>query len=105
MPAGINNEAWNEIGLAGLKVIMGLALVGGVGGWVDIVRPTRIGRGTWERAREVLVRYGLAIEEQRGREVQLRLTERGWAVAKLLFEIDSILSSSSMPSTTTSSPG
>ncbi len=72
------------------------------------MRPTRIGRGgTWERAREVLVRYGLAIEEQRGgREVQLRLTERGgWAVAKLLFEIDSILSSSSMPSTTTSSPG
>ncbi len=61
-------------------------------------------QGSWDKAREVLTKYGLATEEQRGREVQLRLTERGWAVARLLLEVDSLLSSST-PSTTTSSSG
>ncbi|WP_054856117.1 hypothetical protein [Vulcanisaeta sp. JCM 16161] len=40
----ISNETWNEVGLAGLKILMGLALIGGVGGWMDVVGLTRVGR-------------------------------------------------------------
>ncbi len=93
------------IGLAGLKILMGLALAGGSGSYVDIVSLTHVGRASWEDALVTLPLYDLAKVVKSGRNIQLVLTERGAKVASLLLEIDGLLPAGETSSKTTTSPG
>lgn len=84
-------EVWEDIGIAGLKVLLALYENGGEAGFITLAYKAHIGKLTWVAAREKLAKYGLVEVVTQGQRRWLRLTRKGWEVAEHLKAIEDLI--------------
>ena len=82
---------WEELGVAGLKVLLALYENGGEANFITVAYTAHIGRETWYVVRDKLAKYGLAEVVEEGQRRWLRLTERGRRVAEYLKAIEDLI--------------
>ena len=83
---------WENLGIAGLKIVLALYELGGEAGFIAIAYHGHIGKKTWQVARDKLAKYGLVEVVEQGQRRWLRLTERGRRVAEHLRSIEDLIS-------------
>ena len=85
-------EVWEELGETGIKTLLALLELGGEGDYIRVASQARIGKSSWQRLSSVLTKYGLveyrAEAGKRGQLFVMRLTPKGFEVARLLAEAE-----------------
>ena len=85
-------EVWEDLGEAGLKMLLAIYEAGGEADFNTIAYIARVGRSSWYRLSSIFTKYGLVesyeMEGARGVVKRMKLTPKGFRVAALLKRLE-----------------